>query len=77
MVGFAAETDSVVDYGREKLAAKGADLIVANEVGPQKGFGQDTNEVTLISAQGEQSLPSMPKRQLADVIFDAILELRG
>ena len=53
VVGFAAETENVVTYAKEKLASKNLDFIVANEVGRiGSGFAADTNEVILIAADG-------------------------
>ncbi|HLZ07137.1 MAG TPA: phosphopantothenoylcysteine decarboxylase, partial [Chloroflexota bacterium] len=59
-----------------KLLGKGLDLIVANDVeSPGSGFGTDTNLVTLIDAQGQESLPMLPKRVVADRILDRVVEL--
>ncbi len=70
VVGFAAETDDVVANAERKLAAKGADLMVANDVSEGRAFGRDENEATLVSAAGAEPLPSMAKRALADAILD-------
>lgn len=77
MVGFAAETDDLLTHAKEKLAAKGLDLIVANDVTkPGAGFGSDENAATLIDRQGrETEFPLMPKRELADKILDAVRDL--
>lgn len=77
LVGFAAETDNVLAHAKEKLAAKGIDLIIANDVTkPGAGFGSDENSATLIDRQGhETELPLMSKRELADKILDAAREL--
>ncbi|HLZ09471.1 MAG TPA: bifunctional phosphopantothenoylcysteine decarboxylase/phosphopantothenate--cysteine ligase CoaBC, partial [Chloroflexota bacterium] len=57
-VGFAAETHDLLANAQAKLLGKGLDLIVANDVAsPGSGFGTDTNLVTLIDAQGQESLP--------------------
>ena len=74
LVGFAAETDSVLAHARRKLSAKNLDLIVANDVTAEgAGFGSDHNAATLITRDGEDvSLPLMPKRELADRILDAL-----
>ena len=78
LVGFAAETDGLIEHAREKLAAKGLDLIVANDVTqPGAGFGVDTNIATLITAGEQRACPLMAKRELADVILDTILRLRA
>ena len=56
LVGFAAETDDVVAAGRDKLARKGLDLLVANAVGrPATGFGADTNDAAIVAASGEDT----------------------
>ncbi|MGJ8649309.1 MAG: phosphopantothenoylcysteine decarboxylase domain-containing protein [Opitutaceae bacterium] len=56
VVGFAAETNNVVDYAKKKLAEKKMDWIVANKVGePGAGFAADTNEVILIAADGSSA----------------------
>ena len=72
LVGFAAETDNLVAHAKQKLTAKGLDLIVANDVTrPGSGFGSDANAAMLIDRQGrETELPLMPKRELADMILD-------
>jgi phosphopantothenoylcysteine decarboxylase / phosphopantothenate---cysteine ligase len=73
-VGFALETDAVLDHAREKLAAKGLDLIVANDAREAgAGFGHDTNRVTLIARDGDVTeLPLMPKTEVADAILDRV-----
>lgn len=71
VVGFAAETDDVLVHAREKLASKNADVIVANEVGCGKVFGTDDNKVWIVSADGEDELPLMGKRAVADAVLDA------
>lgn len=77
-VGFAAETDHVAKHAESKLKAKNLDLIVANDVTrPGAGFNTDTNIAALITADGIQELPIMSKRELADVILDRILVIRG
>lgn len=77
LVGFAAETDSVIDNAREKLKRKNLDLIVANDVlQPGAGFGHDTNAVTLIDRFGSLAeLPVMPKEDIAAQIMQKIAEL--
>lgn len=71
MVGFAAETTDLIAHAKDKLTAKGLDLIVANDVTtPGAGFGSDQNAATLIDRQGNTTeLPLMPKRALADAIL--------
>ena len=73
VIGFAAETENVVENARKKLETKHADMIVGNPVGESKGFGADDNEAVLVTKDGESHLESMSKRALADRIFDAVL----
>lgn len=70
VVGFAAETDDVVEHAREKLRSKGADLIVANQVGEHKGFQEDGNAAVFVSDRAALELPYMPKRELAAKIVE-------
>ncbi len=79
LVGFAAETDSVVANAREKLARKGLDLIVANDVAaPGVGFEHDTNQVVIITASGvEHDVSLADKRSIADAVLDAVVAWRA
>ncbi|MFY0522008.1 bifunctional phosphopantothenoylcysteine decarboxylase/phosphopantothenate--cysteine ligase CoaBC [Archangium gephyra] len=73
LVGFAAETQRVVEYAREKLERKGLDAIVANDVtAPGAGFGVDTNRVTVLTRDGQQRDFSGTKREVARSILDLI-----
>jgi phosphopantothenoylcysteine decarboxylase/phosphopantothenate--cysteine ligase len=73
LVGFAAETHDVIVRARAKRHIKRADLIVANDVSrSDAGFGSDANAVTLISADGEQSVPLQGKVGVARAILDKI-----
>lgn len=74
VVGFAAETNDVVGNACSKLSRKKADFIVANDVSSGRGFGADSDEVAFVSASGEEHLPEMGKRELADRILDKALE---
>ena len=74
VVGFAAETNDVIGNARSKLSRKKADFIVANDVSSGRGFGADSDEVAFVSASGEEHLPEMGKRELADRILDKALE---
>jgi phosphopantothenoylcysteine decarboxylase / phosphopantothenate---cysteine ligase len=66
VVGFAAETETVVDHARAKLARKGCDLIVANDVSPEGGvMGGERNTVHLVSADGVETWPTLPKDEVA------------
>ncbi|MSO56912.1 MAG: bifunctional phosphopantothenoylcysteine decarboxylase/phosphopantothenate--cysteine ligase CoaBC [Acidobacteria bacterium] len=73
LVGFAAETTDVVDSARRKRREKGVDLVVANDVSrADAGFEVDTNEVTVVSASGEETLPLQSKAAIAAQIIDRI-----
>jgi len=74
LVGFAAETADVLAHAQEKLAAKGLDLIVANDVSGELGFGTDDNRVTLVTADGAEGLPVLSKRAIAREILDHVAE---
>ena len=75
-VGFAAETNDVIEHAQGKLTRKNLDMIVANDVTrPGAGFDVDTNIVTLITRKGEQALPLMSKAEVAGHILDHVLEL--
>jgi phosphopantothenoylcysteine decarboxylase/phosphopantothenate--cysteine ligase len=78
VVGFAAETNDVVANAQAKLAAKGVDLLVVNDVSRRDiGFDAEDNEVLLIDRWGgNRPLPRMPKAAVADAILDALLALR-
>jgi phosphopantothenoylcysteine decarboxylase/phosphopantothenate--cysteine ligase len=79
LVGFAAETDHVAENARKKLAAKNADLIVANDVTAEgAGFDHDTNIVTLFARDGRDlALPRMSKSEVAQRILDEVVRLRS
>ncbi|KFA88505.1 bifunctional phosphopantothenoylcysteine decarboxylase/phosphopantothenate--cysteine ligase CoaBC [Archangium violaceum] len=76
LVGFAAETQRVVEYARDKLERKGLDAIVANDVSaPGAGFGVDTNQVTVLTRDGTQRELSGTKREVARSILGLLHEL--
>lgn len=79
LIGFAAETDRLLENARDKLQRKGADMIVANDVTQEgAGFDIDTNIVTLVLRDGRDvPLPKMTKREVADKILDQALALRN
>ncbi len=79
LVGFAAETDQLEAHAAAKLHAKGADLIVANDVSaPGVGFGHDTNAVTIVAhGRAPQAVALADKARIADVILDRVVELLG
>jgi phosphopantothenoylcysteine decarboxylase/phosphopantothenate--cysteine ligase len=75
LVGFAAETDAELDQARAKLARKGADLLVLNDVSsPGAGFEVDTNRVTILDRDGGRvDVDLAPKDVVADRILDAVV----
>ena len=84
LVGFAAETGDatagVLEHGRAKLARKGVDLLVVNEVGPGRGFGTPDNAVVVLqSGPGAAEVPVGPasKEDVADAVWDAVLGRLG
>jgi len=76
-VGFAAESENLVENATQKLRQKSLDLIVANDVtAKNSGFGTDSNRVTIIGKDGKvESLPLLPKRQVADKVLDKVAKL--
>jgi len=79
VVGFAAETDDLLGEARRKLAAKGVDLIVANDIGrPDIGFESLDNEATLVEPGDRATpLPRMSKARLADAILEWVEKHRA
>ena len=78
LIGFAAETENLIESARQKLESKNCDMVVANLVNQEAtGFESDENEVVLVLRTGETiPLSRAPKRQIADRIFDQVLKLR-
>ncbi len=78
LVGFAAETENLIDNAKAKLAKKKLDLIVANDVSaPDVGFAHDTNAVTILVSDGTQTEVTLDsKRVIADAIFDAVVRVQ-
>jgi phosphopantothenoylcysteine decarboxylase/phosphopantothenate--cysteine ligase len=75
IVGFAAETGDVLANGRAKLAAKGCDLLVVNQVGGGLAFGTSDNEAVILGADGSRTnVPRGPKEALADVVWDLVAD---
>ena len=76
-VGFAAESENIVENAREKLKKKGLDLIVANDITSEEGcFGADTNQVAIIDKDGKtEQLPRLSKREVADTILDKVADI--
>ena len=82
VVGFAAETGDasagVLEHARAKLARKGCDLLVLNDVSAGKVFGREDNEVTLLYPDGRQTpVPAGPKEVVAEAVWDAVVAIIG
>ncbi|UER54196.1 bifunctional phosphopantothenoylcysteine decarboxylase/phosphopantothenate--cysteine ligase CoaBC [Kineosporiaceae bacterium SCSIO 59966] len=82
VVGFAAETGDetgdVLEHARAKLARKGCDLLVVNEVGDGRAFGTADNTVVLLDRDGgQQTVGPATKEDVADAVWDAVLRLAG
>ena len=76
VVGFAAETENVRENARAKLKAKGADVIVANDVSPASGIlGGEETELLLILPDGEEHLPRQPKKSAARQLMRRLAEM--
>ncbi|RLA86990.1 MAG: bifunctional phosphopantothenoylcysteine decarboxylase/phosphopantothenate--cysteine ligase CoaBC [Deltaproteobacteria bacterium] len=77
LVGFAAETSSLMEHAEAKLREKNLDLIVANDVTqPGAGFGVDTNIVRIIDSRGKvRNLPLLTKDEVADIVLDQVLKI--
>lgn len=77
LIGFAAETQDVLSNAEKKLAKKNLDMIVANDVtAPGAGFDVDTNIVTFVTRIGRETLPCLPKAQVAKELLDRVMRLR-
>jgi phosphopantothenoylcysteine decarboxylase/phosphopantothenate--cysteine ligase len=78
VVGFAAETENAVANGRAKLAGKGVDAVVVNNVSVEGiGFDAEQNAGSFLTRSGEVELPMMSKAKMADRILDEVSKLRG
>ncbi len=78
VVGFAAETDDMLDHAQAKRARKGCDWIVANDVRPETGImGGELNEVHLLTAEGIEAWPRLPKPDVASRLAQRIAEAMG
>ena len=73
-VGFAAETKNLKEYAQSKLENKHLDMIIANQVGKNRGFDSDENTVDVFWASGEKSFPTMAKEELAFELMGLITE---
>ena len=73
MIGFAAETERVVEHAKAKLKRKGSDWILANDVSSESGvMGGDRNKVHLISARGVDHWPEQSKDAVAHMLIERI-----
>jgi phosphopantothenoylcysteine decarboxylase / phosphopantothenate---cysteine ligase len=78
VVGFAAETENVIANAKAKLARKGCDLIIANDVSAEKGvMGGDKNTVHLVSASGVESWPELSKQEVAQRLMAELARRLG
>jgi phosphopantothenoylcysteine decarboxylase / phosphopantothenate---cysteine ligase len=78
VIGFAAETNNVIEYAKSKLERKNLDMIVANDVSQKNiGFGSEDNAATIVTRTENIKIPLMSKRELADKILDEMLKLRN
>ncbi len=79
VVGFAAETENLLDNARAKLQAKQLDMVVANDVTREgAGFDSETNIVTILTRDGRQiDVPRMPKFSVANRVLDEVVRLKG
>ncbi len=73
VIGFAAETENLVDYAKKKLASKGCDWIVANDVSAEKGvMGGNDNEVLLVTRDGVEEWPHLRKHEVAERLMQRV-----
>jgi phosphopantothenoylcysteine decarboxylase/phosphopantothenate--cysteine ligase len=81
IAGFAAETGDteadVLAHGRAKLARKGCDALIVNDVSGDLAFGSADNEVTILTAAGEVHVPRSSKEDIADAVWSVLAPLRG
>ncbi|MFN3482880.1 MAG: bifunctional phosphopantothenoylcysteine decarboxylase/phosphopantothenate synthase [Rhabdaerophilum calidifontis] len=78
VIGFAAETEKVVEHARAKLARKGCDAIIANDVSPGTGvMGGDRNRVHIVTPEGIEDLPDMPKDAVARALIRRFAAMLG
>ncbi len=77
VIGFAAETEKLIEHAHGKLAKKGCDWIVANDVGGTGVMGGDANTVTVIDADGEEAWPTLSKDEVAEKLAKRIAKALG
>jgi phosphopantothenoylcysteine decarboxylase/phosphopantothenate--cysteine ligase len=77
VIGFAAETENVLENGRAKLERKGVDAVVVNDVsGGETGFDSERNAGSFVTREGVVEIPAMSKVQMAGRILDEVVRLR-
>ena len=77
-VGFAAETDSLIEHAKQKLQKKKLDMIIANNVAdPNIGFNSDNNQTIVLPATAKHEIPMMSKTELARHLIDLIANETG
>jgi len=75
LIGFAAESENLLDNAQAKLSKKQADYIIANDISDKNiAFGSDKNQVIILSEEGSAKLPLLEKGKLAHKIFDYIID---
>ena len=75
VVGFAAETQDLINNAKDKLQRKNLDMVIANDVAQSdRGFDVDTNQVNVVWNEGEEALPLMSKQALAQRLMELIAE---
>lgn len=78
VIGFAAETNDLLDHAQAKLSSKGCDAIVANDVTrDDSGFGTDTNKAWWVTGNGAEELPTLSKAELAREIWRRAAQIHG
>lgn len=75
VIGYAAETNDVIENARKKLLSKHADCIVANAVSPTRGFGTDENSIFLVDVNSETKIENSSKTSLAHMVLDKALSI--
>jgi phosphopantothenoylcysteine decarboxylase/phosphopantothenate--cysteine ligase len=75
VVGFAAETENLIEHARAKLAGKGCDWILANDVSPKRGvFGGEENTIHLVTAASSEAWPKMHKSAVAEALAERVAD---
>lgn len=75
IIGFAAETENVLENANKKLVKKNADYIIANDVSKKmQGFNVDTNIITVIGKNKQKEYPILSKNEVANIILDLLVK---